>query len=118
MAMNSREKLLAAGVGLVGTLFVGSSIVSTVLSGLEQKKELIASLEKKKLDQELELTAGDVARLKLNKLVTKSLPRSEEIATADKSLLKFEIIDSSQEKESKIRGKLMSPEEMKVRRLM
>ena len=83
MAMNSRENLLAAGVGLGGMLFVGNSIVSTIQSGFEKKKELIASLEKKKNDQVLELTAGDVARLKLNKVVTKSLPRSEENASAD-----------------------------------
>ena len=83
MAMNSREKLLAAGVGLAGTLFVGSSIVSTIQSGFEKKKNLIASLQKKTSDQELELTAGAVASRKLNKVVTKSLPRLEENATAD-----------------------------------
>ena len=83
MAMNSREKLLAAAVGAIGTLFVGWSVVSSVQSGFEKKKELIASLERKKSDQELELTAGKVASLKLNKVVTKSLPRSEELALAD-----------------------------------
>lgn len=83
MAMNSREKLLATGVGVIATLFVGRSVVSTVQGGFEKKKELIASLEKKKSDQELELTAGKVASLKLNKVAAKSLPRSEELATAD-----------------------------------
>jgi len=83
MAMNSREKILAVGVGVIASLFVGKSVVSTVQSGFEKKKELIASLEKTESDQELELTAGKVAGLKLNKLVTKSLPRSEELAPAE-----------------------------------
>ncbi len=104
MAMNSREKLLAAGVGLAGMLFVGNSIVSTIQSGFEKKKELIASLEKKKNDQELELTAGDVARLKLNKVVAKSLPRSEENASADYQKWLISLGEESQLNEPRIQN--------------
>ena len=104
MAMNSREKLLAAGVGLAGMLFVGNAIVSTIQSGFQKKKELIASLERKKNDQELELTAGDVARLKLNKVVTKSLPRSEENASADYQKWLISLGEESQLNEPRIQN--------------
>ncbi len=83
MAMNSREKLLAAGVGVIATLFVGNSVVSSIRSGFDKKKDLVQSLEKKKSDQELQMTAGKVASLKLNKVVAKSLPRNEELAIGD-----------------------------------
>ena len=104
MAMNSREKLLAAGVGLAGMLFVGNAIVSTIQSGFQKKKELIASLERKKNDQVLELTAGDVARLKLNKVVTKSLPRSEENASADYQKWLISLGEESQLNEPRIQN--------------
>ena len=39
MAMNKREKLLAAGVGAVVLLFVGQSIVSSFQDALAKKKE-------------------------------------------------------------------------------
>ena len=83
MAMNSREKLLAAGIGVIATLFVGNSVVSSVRSGFDKKRDLVQTLEKKKSDQELQMTAGKVASLKLNKVVAKSLPRNEELAIGD-----------------------------------
>jgi len=83
MAMNKREKLLAAGIGVVGTLFVGNWIFSSVQGGFDKKTQLIESLQKKKSDQELLMTAGKVASLKLNKVVAKSLPKVEETARAD-----------------------------------
>ncbi len=83
MAMTSREKILAAGVGVVASLFAGRSILATIQSGFEKKTQLIESLEKKKSEQELQMTAGTVANKKLNSLVNKSLPRIEETARAD-----------------------------------
>lgn len=83
MAMNAREKLLAGGVGVLAALFAGSTFVSSIQSGFDKKKELIESLTKKKEDQGLQLTATRVARLKLNKLVPKSLPRLDEVATQE-----------------------------------
>ena len=83
MAMNQREKLLAVGVGVVATLFLGRSVYNSVQEGFDKKAQLIATLKTKKDEQDLQKTAGKVASLKLNKLVTKSLPRTEEIATAD-----------------------------------
>ncbi len=83
MAMTSREKILAAGVGVVASLFAGRSIVATIQSGFEKKTQLIESLEKKKSDQELQVTSGTVANKKLNSLVSKSLPGIEETARAD-----------------------------------
>jgi hypothetical protein len=81
MAMNAREKWLAGGVGVLAALFVGNTLVSSIQSGIDAKKEQIDSLTKKKEDQNLQLTATRVARLKLNKLLPKSLPRLEESAT-------------------------------------
>ena len=69
MAMNSREKLLAAGVGVIATLFVGQSVVSSIQGGFDKKKQLIESLEKKKGEQGLQVTSGVVASQKLNKVV-------------------------------------------------
>ncbi len=83
MAMNAREKWLAGGVGVLAALFVGNTLVSSIQSGFDAKKEQIESLTKKKVDQSLQLTATRVARLKLNKLLPKSLPRLEESATQD-----------------------------------
>ena len=83
MAMNSREKLLAGGVGVLGALFLGSTFVSSIQSGFDAKQQMIESLKKKKDDQSLQLTASKVASLKLNKLIPKSLPRSEELASGD-----------------------------------
>ncbi len=83
MAMNQREKLLAVGVGVVGALFLGRSVVSSIQDGFDKKAQMLQTLKTKKDDQELQMTAGKVASLKLNKVVSKSLPRTEEIATAD-----------------------------------
>lgn len=83
MAMNSREKLLAGGVGVLAALFAGSTVVSSIQSGFDTKKEMIESLTKRKEEQALQLTASKVASLKLNKLIPKSLPRTEELAIGD-----------------------------------
>ena len=83
MAMNSREKILAAGVGVIVTLFVGRSLFTSIQSGFEKKTQLIESFEKKKTEQELQITAGIVASKKLSSLVNRSLPRVEETARAD-----------------------------------
>ena len=83
MAMNSREKLLAAGVGVIATLFVGQSVVSSIQAGFDKKKQLIESLEKKKSEQGLQVTAGVVASQKLNKVVARSLSIKEETARAE-----------------------------------
>ncbi len=81
--MNSREKLLAAGVGVIATLFVGQSVVSSIQGGFDKKKQMIESLEKKKGEQSLQVTAGVVASQKLNKVVSRSLSIKEETARAD-----------------------------------
>ncbi len=81
MALNSREKLLTVGVGAIATLFVGRYLVTSVQDGFEKKKNEIASLQKKKSEQELQMTAIQVANQKLNKIVHRSLPKSEEFAT-------------------------------------
>ena len=96
MAMNSREKILAAGVGVIATLFVGRSFVSSIQDGFEKKTQLIESLEKKKSDQEFQITAGNVASKKLNSLVNKSLPRIEETARADYQRWLITLGDESQ----------------------
>ena len=83
MAMNSREKLLAAGVGVIATLFVGQSVVSSIQAGFDKKKQMIESLEKKKSEQGLQVTAGVVASQKLNKVVARSLSIKEETARAE-----------------------------------
>lgn len=83
MAMNKREKLLAAGVGIVATLFLSRSVYTSIQDGFDKKSQSVETLKKKKDEQELQMTAGKVASLKLNKVVTKSLPRTEEIALAD-----------------------------------
>jgi hypothetical protein len=83
MAMNKREKLLAAGVGVVATLFLGRSVYMSIQDGFDKKSQTVETLKKKKDEQELQMTAGKVASLKLNKVVAKSLPRTDEIATAD-----------------------------------
>lgn len=81
--MNSREKLLAAGVGVIATLFVGQSVVSSIQGGFDKKKQLIESLEKKKGEQGLQVTSGVVASQKLNKVVARSLSSKEETARAE-----------------------------------
>ena len=85
MAMNSREKMLTAGIGALALLFVGRSIVLSIQEGFEKKADEITKLTQKKGEQELEITAGQVASQKLNAIAPKSLPRSEEQATADYS---------------------------------
>ncbi len=83
MAMNQREKILAAGIGIIGTLFVGRSLVVSIQDGFEKKKNEIAALKTREGDQKLQITAGEVATKKLNAVVSKSLPRSEELASGD-----------------------------------
>jgi hypothetical protein len=81
--MNSREKLLAAGVGVVVSLFVGRSFLVSVQNGFNEKRNKIEELKKKKQDQALEITAGAIASQKLLAVVPRSLPKSKEIAKSD-----------------------------------
>ncbi|MCF7963103.1 MAG: Ig domain-containing protein [Pirellula sp.] len=83
MAMNKREKLLAAGVGAVVLLFVGQSIVSSFQDALTKKKEKLEGLVKKKQDQDLLVTSGIIANQKINIVAPRSLPRNVEKARAD-----------------------------------
>lgn len=83
MAMNTREKIIATGIGVIGTLFVGQYVINSTLDGFEKKKTEIASLRTKEGDQKLLITAGEVAIKKLNTIVPKSLPHSTELAVAD-----------------------------------
>lgn len=83
MAMNKREKFLAAGVGAVVLLFVGQSIVSSFQDALAKKKEKLEGLVKKKQDQDLLVTSGIIANQKINIVAPRSLPRNVEKARAD-----------------------------------
>jgi len=83
MAMNNREKLLTAGVGVVIMLFVGRSVVGNIQNGFTQKKQKVDTLTKTKNDQALQVTAGLIAGQKLNLVSSRSLSKSEEKARAD-----------------------------------
>lgn len=83
MAMNQREKYLAMGVGLVASLFVGQYVVNSVQKGYADKLQKIDELNKKKQDQDLQITAGVIASQKLVAVVGRSLPKLEEKARAD-----------------------------------
>lgn len=83
MAMNQREKYLALGVGLVASLFVGQYVVNSVQKGYSDKLQKIEDLNKKRQDQDLQMTAGLIASQKLNAVVNRSLPKLEEKARAD-----------------------------------
>jgi len=83
MAMNQREKYLAVGVGLVASLFVGQYVINSVQKGYADKLQKIEDLNKRKQDQDLQMTAGLIASQKLNAVVVRSLPKLEEKARAD-----------------------------------
>lgn len=110
MAMNQREKYLAVGVGAVLALFIGQSVLSSIQGGFDKKKETIDSLEKKKTEQELQQTAGLVANDKLNAVVVRSLPKSEEKARADYMEFLIELGDEAKLSEPTPRFLGESPE--------
>lgn len=83
MNLNQREKLLAGGVGLVVLLFVGQSFVSSIQSGFEAKNKILDDLIEQKTNQGLQIATGAVAKQKLRKVATRSLPSLEEKARAD-----------------------------------
>ena len=82
MNLSKREKLLAAGVGLVFFLFLGNYIWESIRSGIDTKENLKLNLSKQRDEQKLQLTAGAIAKSKLNRLVSQSLPSNEEKARA------------------------------------
>jgi len=83
MNLSKREKLLAAGVGLVAVLFLGNYLWESVRKGFDTKLDTIASLQKDSEDQKLQLTTGMIAKAKLNRVVPQSLPSNEERARAE-----------------------------------
>lgn len=83
MNLNKREKMLAGGVGLVALLFFGQSFVSSIQSGFDAKNKILDDLIKQQDDQALQITAGAIAKQKLRKVATRSLPSLEEKARAD-----------------------------------
>lgn len=82
MNLSNREKILAAGVGLVILLFVGNYFWESIRKGFDTKQNQILSLEQQRNDQKLQITAGAIAKAKLNRLVPQSLPSNEEKARA------------------------------------
>lgn len=82
MNLSQREKILAAGVGLVLLLFVGNYFWESIRKGFETKQNEILNLTKQRDDQKLQITAGAIAKSKLNRLVSQSLPSNEEKARA------------------------------------
>jgi len=80
--LSKREKLLAAGVGLIFFLFLGNYIWESIRSGIDTKENLKLNLSKQRDEQKLQLTAGAIAKSKLNRLVSQSLPSNEEKARA------------------------------------
>jgi hypothetical protein len=82
MNLSKREKILALLVGGVVLLFVGNYFFQTIVAGFDSKQSQIIALQKQKDDQLLQITAGSIAKAKLNRLVTQSLPSNEEKARA------------------------------------
>ncbi|MCY2999791.1 MAG: hypothetical protein NT168_16965 [Planctomycetota bacterium] len=82
MNLSKREQLLAAGVGLIFFLFLGNYIWESIRSGIDTKENLKLNLSKQRDEQKLQLTAGAIAKSKLNRLVSQSLPSNEEKARA------------------------------------
>ncbi|MFO0011527.1 MAG: putative Ig domain-containing protein [Planctomycetota bacterium] len=83
MNLSQREKLLAAGVALVVVLFAGNYFWSSIRKGFEAKEATIAQLQKEKEDKGLQITAGTIAKAKLNRMLPRSLPSNEERAQAE-----------------------------------
>ncbi|MFY7892302.1 MAG: hypothetical protein ACOVOJ_06415 [Pirellula sp.] len=82
MNLSQREKILAAGVGLILLLFIGNYIWGTISKGFSDKADEITRLTQQRDDQKLQITAGSIAKSKLNRLVSQSLPSNEEKARA------------------------------------
>lgn len=82
MNLSKREKILALLVGGVVLLIVGNYFFQSITAGFEAKQNQIIALQKQKDDQLLQITAGSIAKAKLNRLVTQSLPSNEEKARA------------------------------------
>jgi hypothetical protein len=82
MNLSKREKILALLVGGVVLLMVGNYFFQSITAGFEAKQNQIIALQKQKDDQLLQITAGSIAKAKLNRLVTQSLPSNEEKARA------------------------------------
>jgi len=93
MNLSRREKILAALVGLVVILFVGNYFWNTIRKGLETKEDLITSLQKEKEDKTFQITAGTIAKAKLNRLLPSSLPSNEERAQAEYMAWLIDIAD-------------------------
>ncbi|MFN9603675.1 MAG: hypothetical protein ACK6A7_09555, partial [Planctomycetota bacterium] len=83
MNLSQREKILAGAVGLVIVLFVGNYFWSSIQQGFDAKQATIDSLRKEKEDKSLQITAGTIAKAKLNRLLPRSLPSNEERAQAE-----------------------------------
>jgi len=83
MNLSQREKILAAGVGLVVLLFVGRYFSTTILKGFDAKNEKKASLAKTQEEQNLKMIEGTIAKVKLNRVAAQSLPSNEEKARAE-----------------------------------
>jgi hypothetical protein len=83
MNLSNREKLLGGGVALVILLFVGNYLWESIRKGFDTKLDTIARLQKDRDEQNLQITAGAVAKAKLNRLVSQSLPSVEERARAE-----------------------------------
>jgi hypothetical protein len=82
MNLSQREKLLAGAVGLVALLFVGNYLWESVRKGFDDKTDKIASLQQQRDDLNLQVTAGTIAKAKLNRLVPQSLPNNPQQAPA------------------------------------
>ncbi len=83
MNLSQREKLLAGGVSLVILLFVGNYMWESMRKAFDTKLDKITSLQQTKNDQALQITAGAIAKAKLNRVVPQSLPSNEERARAE-----------------------------------
>lgn len=93
MNLSQREKLLAAGVGLVVVLFVGNYFWNTIRRGFDTKQATLAALQKEKEDKSLQILAGTIAKAKLNRMLPSSLPSNEERAQAEYMEWLIEIAD-------------------------
>jgi len=82
MNLSQRERILAAGVGLVLFLFVGNYFWESIRGGFDTKENEILNLTKQRDDQKYQITEGTIAKSKLNRLVSQSLPSNEEKARA------------------------------------
>jgi hypothetical protein len=82
MNLSKREKLLGGAVALILLLFVGNYLWESIKKGFVDKQDKIASLQQNRDNLNLQVTAGSVAKAKLNRLVAQSLPSNEQEASA------------------------------------